>query len=141
MCSAEQSQMPFHQNTALLHSIQSSILPGAATCLQGGSLPSQPCSHAPLPAPPGVHPSAHVPALHTLEHPLLSISFTFPPAHSQNLTQSHAGRGEQGRVFKDAVPTTEHRGLVEQSSCQQWMVCGPEEPRGQGMQENKKIFK
>lgn len=62
-------------------------------------------------------------------------------SHAKPHPKSRRERWARQKVFKDAVPTTEHRGLVEQSSCQQWMVCGQVEPGGQGMQENKKIFK
>lgn len=60
MCLAEQSLMTFHQNMAPLNSGSSSVLPGAATRLQGRLAP-QP--------------------QYTRSTGFLSSSFGFPPVH------------------------------------------------------------
>lgn len=97
MCSAEQSQMPFHQNMALLHSGQPSILPGAATCLQGGSLYSHvPCKppqeRIPLPM--------YLPCTHRSTHfcPSVSPSLLLTRKTSPKVTQGEVSKAESSRT-------------------------------------------
>lgn len=97
MCSAEQSQMPFHQNMALLRSGQSSILPGAATCLQGGSLYSHvPCKppqeRIPLPM--------YLPCTHRSTHfcPSVSPSLLLTRKTSPKVTQGEVSKAESSRT-------------------------------------------
>lgn len=89
--------MPFHQNMALLRSGQPSILPGAATCLQGGSLYSHvPCKppqeRIPLPM--------YLPCTHRSTHfcPSVSPSLLLTRKTSPKVTQGEVSKAESSRT-------------------------------------------
>lgn len=130
VCSAEQPQVPFHQNMALLNSGRSSFLQGLPpVCKEAHSIAMWGSSVCPWCLP------------YTQEHRFLPINFAFPPAYTKPSPKVTRGEVSKAEGLQGHSASHELQGLVQKSSCQQWTVCGQVEPWGQGTREDKNIFK